>query len=70
MSVFVAQEETMLIGIYKTKERAVVACEEWACGDAEFRAPWHRYDGKWERQFKRPDSDWLFLYVTEADVEE
>lgn len=68
--VFVAAEETMVIGVFATKEKAVAACEEWAGDDAVHRASrWQRHDGKWERQFKRPDSDWLTLYVTECEVE-
>lgn len=70
-TVFVAQEERMVIGVYSTKEKAIAACEEWAGDDATYQSPrWQRYDGKWERQHKRPDSDWLMLYITECEVDE
>lgn len=71
MSVFAAQEEAMLIGVYSTKEKAIAACETWAGDDAIYQETrWRRYDGKWERMYKRSDSNWLMLYVTEAEIDE
>lgn len=67
-AVFVAAEERMVVGVYSTKEKAQAACEEWA-EPAEWGCNWRRYDGKWERTFKRDDSDWLTLFVTEAEVD-
>lgn len=67
-TVFVAAQESMIVGVYSTKELAQAAADEWAREAVEGCA-WHRYDGAWRRRVRFDDSDWLELVVTESVVD-
>lgn len=68
MTVFVAAQETMVIGVFSTKEKAQAAADEWSA-DAVEKLRWHRYDGAWQRYIKYADSDQMVLLVSEHEVD-
>lgn len=67
-TVFVAAQESMVLGVYTTKEKAQARCDEWAEG-AEKRYPWQRYDGAWRSYFQFEGENQLTLIVTEMEVD-
>lgn len=68
MTVFVATDETSVLGVYSTKEKAQAAADEWSQAAIEKRG-WHRYDGAWQQSYRLSDSGWLVLRVTEAEID-
>jgi kynureninase len=67
--VYVATEETSVLGVYSTREMAQASCDEWA-SEAVERREWHRQDGAWQRYVRHlADEPRLIQRVTEVKVD-
>lgn len=69
-TVFVATEETQVLGVYLTRAKAEACCDEWSAS-AVSKQNWFRYDGAWQRDVLHVEGEnHLTQRITEETVNE